>query len=269
MGVKTRRYSGFEPFLDTDSAVGPHGARFRALLRAGVPACFQGRSLFSVAKLLRWTARTGIIGCDLDQVNSHFSVQALRYPDARCLNRCRCERDSILRAVARSMGSRSAGDDEGMRDAAEDLFIILGYGGGVDGWCKEHGVPKNALPCFVQEFADEHALLRREDVAARLELYRAAKAFGHERPGVKVQATPNLEGEREALDAMERGLKQSDCCPNSKLRARRHLRVAPAMGGGGRTRRTHLEASDVGECQEWRAAGAIERQSSPRFRDNP
>ena len=43
------------------------------------------------------------------------------------------------------------------------------------------------------------------------ELHRAAMASGHERPDVKTQATLNLQGEREALDAMERGVEQRGC----------------------------------------------------------
>ena len=72
LGVKTRRYSGFEPFISVEGAGGGLRGRFLALLRKGVPACFLGRSFFAVSRLLRWTARTEIPGVDIDQVNSHF-----------------------------------------------------------------------------------------------------------------------------------------------------------------------------------------------------
>ena len=75
-GIQTRRFSGFEPFLNDEEAGGAHGERFRALRKAGVPACVLGRSFFSVSKLLRWTARTGMRGVDIDQVNAHFNTQA-------------------------------------------------------------------------------------------------------------------------------------------------------------------------------------------------
>ena len=43
------------------------------------------------------------------------------------------------------------------------------------------------------------------------DVYRVAKNSGHERPDVKTQAVLNLQGERQSLDAMERGLERSDC----------------------------------------------------------
>ena len=103
-------------------------------------------------------------------------------------------------------------DNEEKRDAAKQLFIILGYGGGVDSWCKQHGVAKEKLPNFVTDFAREQRTLRKEDVLQRPDMHAMARRRGHHRPDVKVQATLNLEGEREALDAMEAGLGNIDTC---------------------------------------------------------
>ena len=192
-GIKTRRFSGFKSFLDDEEAGGAHGERFRALQKAEVPACVLGKSFFSVAKLLRWTARTGVRGIDIDQVNAHFNTQALRHPSARWLNQYRARRESTLREIGATLPD-DVGAAEDKRDAAKDLFIILGYGGGIDKWCRQHGVERRRLPALVEDFAREQQALRKEDVLHNRELHRAAMASGHERPDVKTQATLNLRG---------------------------------------------------------------------------
>ena len=104
------------------------------------------------------------------------------------------------------------GDNDYKRDIAKELFIILGYGGAIDSWCKEHGVDKNVLPRFAQDFAEEQRALRRQDALMEPNLHKMAKESRHYRPDVKVQAILNLRGEREAMDRMNTGLDESDVC---------------------------------------------------------
>lgn len=210
LGVKTRRYSGFEPFIAIEGAGGCHRGTFLALLQNGVPACFVGRSFFAVSKLLRWTARTRIPGVDIDQVNSHFVAQLRRHPQARCLGEYVSDRDRVLDEIIRKMGPDM--HEEQRREAAKELFITLGYGGGCENWCKDYSVPKEAVPEFAKDFANEQRALRRADVMANSDLHVLARKSGHRRPDVKVQATLNLKAERETLDAMEAGLETSNAC---------------------------------------------------------
>ena len=84
-----------------------------------MPACFLGRSFFAVAKLLRWAARTAAVpGMDIDQVNSHFSLQLRRHPGARCLGRYVQQREQMLEAVMEKLDP-DMGDEQG-QDAAKD-----------------------------------------------------------------------------------------------------------------------------------------------------
>ena len=240
MGCKTRRYSGFAPFLalekkkakgtkradedeeedKTDPLEGRWEARFRALLEKGVPACYLGRSLFSVSKKsLRHLARTGLQGLDIDQVNAHFQAQLQRHPRARSLGEYIRNRETMLQQIIRLLEQGERQKPEGRasallpseaRDAAKDLFIILGYGGCERKWCEDHGVDVERLPAFAREFSREQQDLRKQDVADNRDLYAKARALGHPRPDVKVQATLNLSAEREALDQIEEAVE--GCC---------------------------------------------------------
>ena len=240
MGCKTRRYSGFAPFLalekkkakgtkradedeeedKTDPLEGRWEARFRALLEKGVPACYLGRSLFSVSKKsLRHLARTGLQGLDIDQVNAHFQAQLQRHPRARSLGEYIRNRETMLQQIIRLLEQGERQKPEGRasallpseaRDAAKDLFIILGYGGCERKWCEDHGVGVERLPAFAREFSREQQDLRKQDVADNRDLYAKARALGHPLPDVKVQATLNLRAERETLDEIEEAVE--GCC---------------------------------------------------------
>ena len=90
-GIATRRYSGLREG-DEDSTP----AALKALVAAGVPSVFVGRSLFGLPKMLKYLARTGLSACDIDQTNAHFQCQLSRHPNARELGKYVKDRQRLV-----------------------------------------------------------------------------------------------------------------------------------------------------------------------------
>ena len=88
---------------------------------------------------------------------------------------------------------------------AKALFLQLGYGGGVDSWCSDHGVSPNDLPQFVFDFATEQAEIRDEDAQRHTELFAKIRAYDPSgQPEATLQSYLHMRKERNVLDAMER-----------------------------------------------------------------
>ena len=198
-GIATRRYSGVREEDDDNLPTG-----LKALLAAGIPSVFVGRSLFGLPKMLKYMARTGLPACDIDQTNAHFRCQLSRHPNARELGKYVHEREAILQSVmAVVTPAPHWPPGRTTRSVVKDLFISLGYGGSVRTWCERYEVDEGRLPAFVKAFAREQAALRRCDVCAHLDVNKQATKASHARPDVNVQSTLNLQCERKRLEAME------------------------------------------------------------------
>jgi len=143
---------------------------------------------------LRRLARAGLRVVDIDQENSHFRAELRRHPAAEALSRYIRQRDVCLQEVMQLGVSR---------DHAKQLFLQLGYGGGVATWCEDNGVDAARLPPFVEAFRREQAALREVDASREAALHQKAVAAQHPRPDVKVQQLLNCAFERHQLNLMQ------------------------------------------------------------------
>eukprot|EP00873_Tetraselmis_striata_P039780 jgi/Tetstr1/460044/TSEL_005364.t1 len=81
---------------------------------------------------------------EVDMQNAHFQLLAGKYPDASAIQDYISNREEHLRGVQEAAGVPRA--------VAKQLFIMLIFGGSVDGWKAENNIPESLqLPSFCQE----------------------------------------------------------------------------------------------------------------------
>eukprot|EP00873_Tetraselmis_striata_P021731 jgi/Tetstr1/441995/TSEL_003145.t1 len=81
---------------------------------------------------------------EVDMQNAHFQLLAGKYPDAPAIHDYISNREEHLRAVQEAAGVPRA--------VAKELFIVLIFGGSVDGWKADHNIPESLqLPSICQE----------------------------------------------------------------------------------------------------------------------
>lgn len=160
LGMKGRRYSG----VAHDGDPTEHAQK---LIDAGINAKSIGKSMFSLPGWLRDIARCGLQDCYvLDMVNAHVVIQSRRHPLKPVVKKYVDEREAILASLPQASGASA----KESRSSAKNLFIRMLYGGKPEAWCKEHGIPLDQLPPFVQAFCDEQVEMRSKDLCENADL---------------------------------------------------------------------------------------------------
>eukprot|EP00873_Tetraselmis_striata_P027957 jgi/Tetstr1/448221/TSEL_035509.t1 len=106
---------------------------------------------------------------EVDMQNAHFQLLAGKYPDALAIQDYISNREEHLRAVQEAAGVKRA--------VAKQLFIMLIFGGSVDGWKAENNIPETLqLPDICSElYYTVVALKANPGGAADLSSVEAAK----------------------------------------------------------------------------------------------
>eukprot|EP00873_Tetraselmis_striata_P027955 jgi/Tetstr1/448219/TSEL_035507.t1 len=110
---------------------------------------------------------------EVDMQNAHFQLLAGKYPDALAIQDYISNREEHLRAVQEAAGVKRA--------VAKQLFIMLIFGGSVDGWKAENNIPETLqLPDICSELYYTVVALKA-DFQVRPENTNFVKAAKHKK----------------------------------------------------------------------------------------
>ena len=103
-------------------------------LKLGVPVSLAGVSAFHFSRSLKYLIRGGLGMVEYDAVNAYFQIMKMLLPELAGAPREYCDnREHHLQAVSQCLTKITG--KEVTRDDATQLFLSIGFGGSVHGWC--------------------------------------------------------------------------------------------------------------------------------------